>query len=453
LITQVRGTIANSDLPGPKTPCPLFTFMAFRRRPIEFLSRAAQEYGDLVYFRFGPQPVFFLNHPDLIRDVLVTYDHCFRKGRGLERAKRLLGEGLLTSEDDFHRRQRRLVQPAFHRQRVQSYGVVMSQYVWELQQSWTDGAVMEIDQEMMRLTLSIVAKTLFDTDVSGEAGEIGRALTTAMQLWRRMMSPFAEYLEKLPLPANRKFEKTRQQLDAIIYGMIEKRRGDGRDHGDLLSMLLSAQDSEGEDGRMNDLQLRDELLTLFLAGHETTAKALTWTWYLLSSHPEVEAKLHAELDRALAGRLPEVDDLPRLNYAERVLAESMRLYPPAWIIGRRAVKDCDLPRCRIPAGALVLLSQYIMHHDARFFPDPLRFDPERWTPEAKGSRPKFSYFPFGGGSRQCIGESFAWMEGTLLLATLAQRWRMRLIPGHPVALEPLVTLRPKFGMKMKLERR
>jgi cytochrome P450 len=445
--------ISNSDLPGPRTRFPLLTFIAFRRRPIEFLLRAAQKYGDLVYFRFGPQPVFFLNHPDLIRDVLVTHDHCFRKGRGLERAKRLLGEGLLTSEGGFHRRQRRLVQPAFHRQRVQNYGIVMTRYAQELQQCWADGAVVEIDQEMMRLTLSIVAKTLFDTDVSNEAGEIGRALTTAMQLWRRMMLPFAEYLEKLPLPANRRFEKTRQQLDAIIYSMIENRRRDGRDHGDLLSMLLSAQDSEEDGGRMDDLQLRDELLTLFLAGHETTAKALTWTWYLLSNHPEVETKLHEELDTVLAGRVPDINDLPRLPYAERVLAESMRLYPPAWIIGRRAVKDCDLPRCRIPCGALVLLSQYVMHHDARFFPDPLRFDPERWTPEAKASRPKFCYFPFGGGSRQCIGEAFAWMEGTLLLATLAQRWNMRLVPGHPVALEPLVTLRPKFGMKMKLERR
>lgn len=373
--------------------------------------RAAQDYGDLVYFRFGPQPVFFFNHPDLIKEVLVTHDQSFMKGRGLERAKRLLGEGLLTSEGAFHRRQRRLAQPAFHRQRVQAYGSCMTRCAEELERRWSDGAVLPIEQEMMRLTLAIVAKTLFDTDVSGEAEEIGQALTTAMQLWRRMMLPFAEYLEKLPLPANRKFEKTRQQLDAVIYRIIEERRRDGTDHGDLLSMLLAAQDSEGDGGSMTDLQLRDELLTLFLAGHETTATALTWTWYLLSQHPEIEARLHVELDSVLGGRTPDVSDLPRLVYAEKVLAESMRLYPPAWVIGRRALADCELSCCHIPAGALILLSQYVMHHDKRFFPDPARFDPERWTPEAKAARPKFCYFPFGSGSRQCIGEALpGWRE-------------------------------------------
>jgi cytochrome P450 len=429
------------------------TFLAFRRSPIEFLTRAAQEYGDVVYFRFGPQPVFFLNHPDLIREVLVTHDQKFMKGRGLERAKRLLGEGLLTSEGVFHRRQRRLAQPAFHRQRMQAYGTTMTRYAEDLQRSWKDGAVLEIDQEMMRLTLSIVAKTLFDTELSGEAEEIGDALTTAIGLWRRMMLPFAEYLERLPLPSNRKFEKARQQLDAMIYRIIEQRRRDGTDHGDLLSMLLSAQDCEADGSRMTDVQLRDELMTLFLAGHETTANALTWTWYLLSLHARVESKLHAELDDVLKGQVPTIGQLPHLRYAEQVLSESMRLYPPAWIIGRRALQDCELPSCRIPAGALVLLCQYLMHRDERFFPDPSRFDPERWTPKAKATRPKFSYFPFGGGSRQCIGESFAWMEGLLVIATLAQRWRLRVVPGHPVALQPLVTLRPKHGMRMTVHRR
>lgn len=443
---------SGSNPPGPRSLLPLLTFLRFRRNPIGLLARAARTYGDVVYFRFGPQTAFFLNHPDLIRDVLVTHDQSFMKGRGLERAKRLLGEGLLTSEGAFHRRQRRLSQPAFHRHRVQAYGAVMTGYADELQQHWNDGAVLEVDQEMMRLTLSIVAKTLFDTDLSGEAREIGEALTTVMQLWRRMMLPFAEYLEKLPLPASRKFEKTRHRLDTLIYRIIEDRRRDGHDHGDLLSMLLSAQDSEGDGGSMTDLQLRDELLTLFLAGHETTANALTWTWYLLSQHPEVENRLQNELRQVVSERLPEVDDLPRLAYTEKVLAESMRLYPPAWIIGRRALKDVELPSCRIPAGALVLLSQFVMHRDERYFPDPTRFDPERWTPEAKAARPKFSYFPFGGGSRQCIGEAFAWMEGVLLLATMARRWRMRLVPGHRVALQPLVTLRPKYGMRMKVER-
>ncbi len=442
-----------NNIPGPKSLVPLLTYIQFRRKPIEFLSHAARRYGDVVHFRFGPQSVFLLNHPDLIRDVLVTYDQSFIKGRGLERAKRLLGEGLLTSEGAFHRRQRRLVQPAFHRQRVQAYGSIMTQYANDFQLLWSEGSVLEMDREMMRLTLSVVAKALFDTELSGEAREIGEALTTAIGLWRRMMLPFAEYLEKLPLPSNRKFERARDRLDTLIYRIIEQRRVDGKDHGDLLSMLLSVQDSEGDGGGMTDRQLRDELLTLFLAGHETTANALTWTWYLLSQYPEVEHHFHQELDSVLGDRLPEFGDLTKLVYTEKVLAESMRLYPPAWIIGRRAIKKCDLPSCSIPSGALVLLSQFLMHRDERFFPNPMHFDPERWTGEAKAARPKFSYFPFGGGSRQCIGEAFAWMEGVLLLATIARRWRPRLVPGHPIALQPLVTLRPKYGIRMIVEKR
>jgi cytochrome P450 len=446
-------TASNHHPQALKSRVPILTFIAFRRSPIEFLTRAKRQCGDVVHFRFGPQAVFFLNHPDLIKEVLTTHDQCFAKGRGLERAKRLLGEGLLTSEGAFHRRQRRLSQPAFHRQRVQAYGAVMTGYAEEQQRSWKEGATLEIDQEMMRLTLAIVGKTLFDTDLSGDAEAIGKALTSVMGLWRCMMLPFAEILEKLPLPGNRRFKKIRRQLDAVIYRLIDDRRREGRDHGDLLSMLLATQDSEGDNSSMTGLQLRDELLTLFLAGHETTANALTWTWYLLSQHPDVEARLHEELDRVLGERAPRVEDLPQLSYTEKVLTESMRLYPPAWIIGRRALKDCDLASCHIPAGALVLLSQYVMHRDERFFPDPTRFDPERWTPEGRAARPKFSYFPFGGGSRQCIGEAFAWMEGTLLIATLAQKWQMRLVPGHPVDVQPLVTLRPKYGMKMVVKLR
>ena len=306
---------------------------------------------------------------------------------------------------------------------------------------------------MMRLTLAIVAKTLFDADVTGEAEAIGQALTTTMESWRQLMLPFAEVLEKLPLPAFRRFRGARDRLDATIYRIIEERRADPTDRGDLLSMLMAAQDSEGDGTSMSDLQLRDELMTLFLAGHETTANLLTWTWYLLSQHPEVESRLHEELDKVLTGKLPEADDVPQLTYTEQVLAESMRLYPPAWIIGRRTLQDYEISSYRLPVNTLILISPFIIHRDARYHPDPLRFDPERWTPEAKTARPRFSYFPFGGGSRQCIGEAFAWMEGVLLVATLAQHWRMRLVPGHPVAPRPLVTLRPKFGMKMRIERR
>lgn len=438
--------------PGPPGKFVGLSFLSFRKDPIGFLSSAAQCYGDLVGFRFGTQRVVLLNHPDLIKDVLVTHDHLFGKGRGLQRAKRLLGEGLLTSEGSFHRRQRRLAQPAFHRQRVQGYGTVMTHYADQLRQGWQEGSTLDIDHEMMRLTLAIVAKTLFDADVTREAEAIGQALTTTMESWRQLMLPFSELLEKLPLPSIRRFKDARARLDATIYRIIEERRADPADRGDLLSMLMAAQDSEGDGGSMTDLQLRDELMTLFLAGHETTANALTWTWYLLSQHPEVESRLHEELDRVLNGRLPQADDLPQLTYIEKVVAESMRLYPPAWIIGRRTLQEYEVSSYRLPANTLILMSPFIMHRDARYYPDPLRFDPERWTPEAKAARPRFSYFPFGGGSRQCIGEAFAWMEGTLLVATLAQRWRLRLLPGHPVVPRPLVTLRPKFGMKMTIER-
>jgi len=329
----------------------------------------------------------------------------------------------------------------------------MTRYADQLRQEWQEGSTLDIDQEMMRLTLAIVAKTLFDADVTREAEAIGQALTTTMESWRQLMLPFAELLEKLPLPSFRRFREARARLDATIYRIIEERRADSTDRGDLLSMLMAAQDSEGDGGSMSDLQLRDELMTLFLAGHETTANLLTWTWYLLSQHPEVESRLHEELDRVLSGRLSQADDLPQLTCTEKVLAESMRLYPPAWIIGRRTLQEYEISSYRLPVNTLFLLSPFIMHRDARYYSDPLRFDPERWTPVAKAARPRFSYFPFGGGSRQCIGEAFAWMEGILLVSTLAQRWRMRLLPGHPVALLPLVTLRPKFGMKMTIERR
>src|SRR5262245_31739057 len=439
--------------PGPPSKFWGLSFLSFRNDPIGFLTQSAHRYGDLVGFRFGTQWAIFVNNADLIKDVLVTHDHAFGKGRGLLRAKRLLGEGLLTSEGSFHRRQRRLAQPAFHRQRVQGYGTVMTYYADRLRQSWKDGDTLDIDREMMGLTLAIVAKTLFDADVTGEAEAIGKALTTTMESWRQLMLPFSELLERLPLPSIRRFKEARARLDSTIYRIIEERRAYPNDRGDLLSMLMAAQDAEGDGTSMTNLQLRDELMTLFLAGHETTANALTWTWYLLSRHPEVEGRLHEELDRVLGGRLPAAEDLPELAYTESVVAESMRLYPPAWIIGRRTLQEYEVASYRLPANTLILMSPFILHRDPRFYPEPLRFDPERWTPEAKAARPRFSYFPFGGGSRQCIGETFAWMEGILLVATLAQYWRLRLVPGHRVAPRPLVTLRPKFGMKMSIERR
>jgi len=306
----------------------------------------------------------------------------------------------------------------------------------------------------MALTLAIVGKTLFDSDVEHEAAEIGAALTTTFQAFNfGFFLPFGELLEHLPVPSTLRFRKARSRLDATIYRMIEERRRSSADRGDLLSMLLLAQDTEGDGGGMSDVQLRDEAMTIFLAGHETTANALTWTWYLLSQHAAVEARLHAEIDSALGGRLPTADDLPLLPYTRMVLAESMRLYPPAWILGRRALGPFEANGYEIPPRSIVLMSPYVTQRDARWFPDPERFDPERFSPERQAERQKFAYFPFGGGPRVCVGEQFAWMEGVILLATIAQRWRLRLVRDHPVALQPIITLRPKYGMAMRLESR
>jgi cytochrome P450 len=443
-----------TSAPGPRSFIPGLQLLAFSRDPLEFLTRVARRYGDVARFTNGAQDYFVLNHPDYIRDVLVTHNADFMKGRGLQRAKRLLGEGLLTSEPPLHRRQRRLAQPAFHKQRIASYGSMMVDYALGMERErWRDGQALDMAQEMMRLTLAIVGKTLFDTETESEAEEVREALTATMESFSRFMLPFAELLDKLPLPATRRFEQARARLDAIIYRMINERRASSEARGDLLSMLIMAQDEEENGAGMTDEQLRDEAMTIFLAGHETTANALTWTWYLLSQHREVEARLHAEVDAVLHDRPPSADDLPALRYTEMVLAEAMRLYPPAWILGRRALKDYEAGGFRIPAGSIVVLSPYVMHRDERYFPEPERFDPERWTTEAKEARPQFSYFPFGGGPRRCIGEGFAWMEGILVIATLARRWRMRLVPNHPVATQPMVTLRPKHGMRMTIEQR
>ncbi len=441
-----------SQPPSPSQRYPGQALIQFRRDPILYLRRAADECGDVVRLPFSRDPLFLLNHPDLIRDVFVTRQRQFKKGRGLERMKRLLGEGLLTSEGDFHLRQRRLMQPAFHRQRVAAYSEAMTHFAAETAGRWTDGGTVDVAEEMMRLTLAIVGKTLFDAEVEAEADDIGGAMAEVISLFHLLMLPYADLLERLPLPPVRRFRAARARLDATVYRLIAEHHASGEDRGDLLSMLLLAQD-DGSGGGMTDEQIRDEAMTLFLAGHETTANALTWTWYLLSQNPEAEAKLHAEIDDLLAGRLPTADDLPQLPYTRRVFAESLRLYPPAWVVGRRVLEDYEAEGYVLPAQSIVLLAQSVTHSDPRYFPDPDRFDPDRWTSEAEAERPKFAYFPFGGGPRVCIGEQFAWMEGILLLATLGQAWRLRLAPGQSVATQPIITLRPRYGMRMRVEKR
>jgi len=438
--------------PGPKVSRIGSLTYSFTRDPLNFLANIARTYGDLASYRMGGKILYVVNDPQWIKDILVTHNRNFTKSRGLERTKKLLGNGLLTSEKEFHLRQRRLMQPAFHRERIAAYGRTMVDYADQMRSGWTDGATLDVATEMMRLTLSIAGKTLFDVDVEQQAAEVGRALTDVMQSFWMTLLPFAEAMEKLPVGPMSRAKRARERLDRLIYSFIAERRAHPTDRGDLLSMLLLAQD-EDDGSVMTDTQVRDEAMTIFLAGHETTANALTWTWYLLSQSPADEATLHAEIDRVLQGRLPTVADLASLPFAERVVTEAMRLYPPAWVVGRRAIDAYPIGGYVAPPRSIFLMSQWVTHRDARFFPEPDRFLPDRWAPQFKAALPKFAYFPFGGGPRQCIGESFAWMELVLVVATIAQRWRLQLAPGHPVVPQPLVTLRTKHGMKMQMIRR
>lgn len=419
----------------------------FRKDAPGFLLETRERYGDVAFLRLSGQDVYLLNHPDYIRDVLVTNQTNFTKSRVLERSKRMLGEGLLTSEGQFHLRQRRMIQPAFHRERLRGYATAMTSWAIRTRDRWQAGQTIDMSEEMARLTLGIVGQTLFSANVEEDAPEVGRALAEILESFNMVMLPYFELLEKLPLPFLQRFREARETLDRIVYRIIAERRASGDDKGDLLSMLLLARD-EDDDGSMTDEQVRDEAMTLFLAGHETTAVALTWAWYLLSQHPEVAARMRAEI----GNEPPGFDDLPRLKYVEMVFAETLRLYPPAWAIGRKAIAGHRINgEYETKAGSILLQSPYVMHRDPRYFAEPDRFDPDRWLPENVAERPKFSYLPFGGGTRVCIGERFAWMEGVLLLATIAQRWSPKLSPGHPVRHKALLTLRPAFGMKMILE--
>ncbi len=439
--------------PGPSSRLPLSNLWSLRRDLVGFFGDCCRRYGDVVRVGIGPREVYFLNHPDLIRDVLVTHQKNFIKSRGLQMSKKLLGEGLLTSEGEFHRRQRRLAQPAFHRQRLAAYSEAMVAAALEVSGRWEAGKTLDFYQEMMKLTLIVVGRTLFGSDVGDVTDQVGRALTEAMGLFSRVTLPFGEWLDKLPLPSNRRFQRAVGTLDSIVYRMIREHRRDGRDRGDLLSMLLLAQDEEGDGRGMTDRQVRDEAMTIFLAGHETTAVALSWTWCLLAKHPEALKRLQAEIDQVVGRREATFEDASKLVYTRSVLAESMRLYPPAYVIGRQAVEDYPVRDYLIPAGSALLMSQFVMHRDPRFFSDPTAFDPDRWTPEREAERPKFSYFPFGGGARVCIGESFAWLEGILTLATLARRWNPKLASDQPVRYQQTMTLRLKNGLPVKLEPR
>ena len=420
---------------------------------IRYFTKCIREYGDIVFLRFLGVPMCLVNRPDCIESVLVTQHNNFEKSKDYRALRRVLGNGLLTSEGVFWRRQRKLVQPAFHQGRIAAYAEVMVAYTERMVASWKHGEGLDVHEAMMRLTLDIVAKTLFDTDVSREAQDVGAALQVLMSKFFRQAG-FALLLPSfIPIPTTRRLQRAVGQLDKVIYEIIRRRRTSGQTSGDLLSVLLRAQDDEGLG--MTDRQLHDEIMTLFLAGHETTANALSWTWLLLGQNPGVEEKLVEELRRVLGGRSPTAADLPRLTYTEMILREAMRLYPPVWVIGRRGLAPFRMGEYELPAETNVLMSQIITHRDARYFPDPDRFDPDRWKADDPRfvSLPRFAYFPFGGGPRVCIGAGFAMMEAVLLLATIAQRSTLTLVPGQTIEKLPSVTLRPKSGIRVILHRR
>jgi cytochrome P450 len=439
-----------SSPPGPKGHLIGDNLREYARDPLGFLSGCAQEYGDVVRLRFMGQNLFLLSDPDLIEYVLVENNRNFTKARILKRNRRLLGEGLLTSEGEFWRRQRRLAQPAFHRKSVAAYGEVMVTYAKRSLEAWRDGQTIDVHEEMMHLTLEIVAKCLFDADLGARTTDVGKAMKVALENFssqRRLV----RIPRGVPTPHNIRFEMAARNLDEIVGAIIEGRRKGGEYKGDLLSMLVLAEDEDGE--RMTDKQLRDEVMTLFLAGHETTANALSWTFWLLSLSPNAEAKLAEELERVLGDRTPTMSDLSDLPYVERVVKESMRLYPPAWVVGREAIAECEIGGYRMPAGTTALMSQWVMHRDPRYHENPERFAPDRWTAKYAKALPRFAYFPFGGGPRQCIGAGFAMTEACLLLATLAQRFRMDLAPGQRVEPYASITLRPKEGIHLTLVKR
>ena len=445
--------------PGPTYILPYRLVRKFLHDPLKLLTDISHTYGDIAHFKFGSQNVYLLNNPDYIEDVLVTNYKKFIKSRGLQVSKRLLGNGLVTSEGEYHDLQRHLIQPTFYPKRIKSYSDMMIKQANDMCNSWHDGAILDIHKEMTKLTLAIICKTVLGYDIDPENDEVGDALLTCMKYFNRLLMPFGELIEKIPLlPINKGFQKAKKDLDSIVYSIIKEHRkkldkgDDTESHDDLLLTLLQAQDEEAGIGRMTDEQLRDEVMTIFLAGHETTANALTWTYYLLSENPLIETRLQEELYSIFGNsRTPiMVDDVPKLQYTEKLLTESMRLFPPAWALGRQAIDDYKVGGYSVPKGSIILMSQYVMHRDPRYFPEPDRFYPDRWTEEFRKQLPRFSYFPFGGGIRGCIGEPFAWLEGILLIATICRQWRLKHIPSHKVELKPLITLRPKYGMQMKI---
>ena len=444
---------------GPPFWPRLFRGGAFRQNGADFLKSNLDEFGDLVYFETLGIKTLQFNHPDLIHEMLVRDAPHHHRNLVMQRSRMILGHGLLTSEEPLHMRQRRLAQPAFHRQRIGAYAQFISFYTLKTTAAWEHGALVDVRADMLLLALRIVGKTLFNTDVESEVHKISAAVDSFMGFLPLAFLPFPMLIQRLPLPLMRRIRRGRENLDELIFRMIAERRADPRDHGDLLSMLLAAEDEEGgakgASTKMSDQQIRDECLTVLLAGHETTANALSFALRLLAAHPEVQEELAHQCRSVLQGRAPEAADYPQLTLAEQVFAEALRLYPPVWVTARTAAESYAYRGITIQKGTILIAPQFAVHRDPRWFNEPDKFDPARFTPQAKAARPKLAYFPFGAGNRQCIGEGLAWMEGVLVLATILQHWRLALPDGQtgPIRFTPAVSLRPNGPVALRVELR
>lgn len=428
---------------------------AIRRNPTGVFLTDAHRFGDVVYFRIGPRRGFLITNPADIRHVLQDNARIYHKSPLYDKLRVSIGKGLLTSEDDFWLRQRRIAQPAFHRQRIATLAGVMAEEARGVAAEWqtiaSRGQQVDVDEEMMRLTRTVVLRALLGADLGPFTAKVDDAWTIINQ---RIGESFWSLglTDRLPTPGHRRFQAARAVLQGAVDHVISQRRRSLSDSGDLLSMLMSARDEETGEA-MSDEQLRVEVTTFLLAGQETTSLALTWTWYLLSQHPGAQRRLEEEIDGVLNGRPPEYTDLVNLPYTRMVLDEAMRLYPPAWGFSRQALTDDELGGFHLPRGWLAFVIPYVLHRLPAFWPQPEAFDPDRFSPERSEDRPKFVYLPFGAGPRQCIGNQFALIEAQLVIATLAQAYRLHLVPGHRVEPWPLITLRPRFGMSMIIERR
>jgi cytochrome P450 len=452
-----QGSEAELTAPGPPGRPLVGNLFDFSQDRMHLFVQLRNQYGDVVRLQVGPRELHLISHPDLVKYVLQDNNHNYTKGRGLEKARPLLGRGLLTSEGEFWRRQRRLIQPAFHRRKIEQFASVMREEIESLLEPWErvslQGYAIDVAAQMMRLTLNVVTRTLFSSGLSTQETQVvSQSLPFLLRETDRRISSLSGLREKLPLPVTRRYQRDLEHLDQVVYRLIEDRRKDPQEKGDLLDMLMSAMDEDSTSG-MDDQQLRDELMTLFLAGHETTANNLTWTFYLLSSNPGVRQKLEAELERVLAGRLPGAEDVSNLVYTRQVLDESLRLYPPAWAFGRQTIRADRIGGYHISAGTQLIISPYVVHRHPAFWQNPEGFYPERFNAENEQGRPRYSFIPFGGGPRLCIGRDFAVMESTLALASIAQRYRLNLEPGFVVQPETAITLRPKTGLRMTLQAR